>query len=59
MDNKRRRSRRSVCGGETNFTSGKWVAEDTKVVIRYHTFPEAEEETEEKPEGNMSSDESG
>ena len=32
-------------GGDFNYSSDKWVSDDTEVVIRYHAFPE--EETEE------------
>ena len=32
-------------GGKVDYSSNKWVPADTEVVIRYHTFPEDEEET--------------
>lgn len=33
-------------GGDTEYTSDKWMPADTEVIIRYHTFPESTNEVD-------------
>ena len=36
-------------GGDFDYSPDKWVPNDTEVIIRYHTFPEEEEEETNQP----------
>lgn len=46
-------------GGDFDYSPDKWVKADTEVIIRYHAFPEKENEvTEQKTEENTNEEES-
>lgn len=43
-------------GGKVDYSPDKWVPADTEVVIRYHTFPEDDEEETKSDENNKTTE---